>query len=194
MGLDYAGLILENTEKGLVLSQVECPKAEKGTPEQINASIPLTDPTIYLRVKFSCDGQKIAKSEGGHDLVVMCDFSYSLNGKSFKKLGNPFQAKEGKWIGAKIGTFCTRPAIKTHQNQRRRMGGHRLVPYHQVRHKPSKPPHKRNSLFLQNDAFRAGKGCFLPRKTVLFPHAPDRPIEINATFAQKKKKQKEETR
>lgn len=92
---------------------MECPKAEKGTPEQVNASIPLTDPTIYLRVKFSCDGQKIAKSEGGHDLVVMCDFSYSLNGKNFKKLGNPFQAKEGKWIGAKIGTFCTRPAIKT---------------------------------------------------------------------------------
>lgn len=113
MGLDYAGLILENTDKGLILSQVECPKAEKGTPEQVNTSIPLTDPTIYLRVKFSCNGQKIAKSEGGHDLVVMCDFSYSLNGKNFKKLGNPFQAKEGKWIGAKIGTFCTRPAIKT---------------------------------------------------------------------------------
>ena len=113
MGLDYAGLILENTDKGLILSQVECPKAEKGTPEQVNASVPLTDPTVYLRVKFSCDDQKIAESEGGHDLVVMCDFSYSLNGKSFKKLGNPFQAKEGKWIGAKIGTFCTRPAIKT---------------------------------------------------------------------------------
>ena len=113
MGLDFAGLILENTDKGLMLSQVECPKAEKGTPEQVNASVPLTDPTIYLRVKFSCDDQKIAKSEGGHDLVVMCDFSYSLNGKNFKKLGNPFQAKEGKWIGAKIGTFCTRPAIKT---------------------------------------------------------------------------------
>ena len=42
MGLDYAGLILENTDKGLMLSQVECPKAEKGTPEQVNASIPLT--------------------------------------------------------------------------------------------------------------------------------------------------------
>ena len=39
MGLDYAGLILENTDKGLILSQVECPKAEKGTPEQVNASV-----------------------------------------------------------------------------------------------------------------------------------------------------------
>ena len=112
MGLDYAGLILENTDKGLMLSQVECPKAEKGTPEQVNASMALADNTVYLRVKFSTDGSKIAESEGGHDLVVTCDFSYSLDGKRFKKLGNPFQAKEGRWIGAKVGMFCTRPAIK----------------------------------------------------------------------------------
>ena len=28
-------------------------------------------------------------------------------------LGVPFQAREGQWIGAKVGMFCTRPAIKT---------------------------------------------------------------------------------
>ena len=33
MGRDYAGIILENTDKGLVLSQVECKKADKGKPE-----------------------------------------------------------------------------------------------------------------------------------------------------------------
>lgn len=112
MGLDYAGLMLENTGKGVVLSQAECPDAENGTPEQVNASTSLNHPTVYLRVRFSCDGRRIAQSEGGHDLVVMCQFSYSLNGKDFKQLGRPFQAREGKWIGAKIGTFCTRPVIK----------------------------------------------------------------------------------
>lgn len=112
MGLDYAGLMLENTDKGVVLSQAECPDAENGTPEQVNASTSLNHPTVYLRVRFSCDGRRIAQSEGGHDLVVMCQFSYSLNGKDFKQLGRPFQAREGKWIGATIGTFCTRPAIK----------------------------------------------------------------------------------
>ena len=35
MGMDYAGLILENTDKGLVLSQVSCLKADKGTPEEV---------------------------------------------------------------------------------------------------------------------------------------------------------------
>ena len=72
----------------------------------------VSDGNVYLRVKFSCDGRKIAKSEGGHDLVVMCDFSYSLDGKKYKKLGKSFQAREGKWIGTKVGMFCTRPAIK----------------------------------------------------------------------------------
>lgn len=84
MGMDYAGLILENTDKGLVLSQVSCKKADKGTPETVNEAIDLKDSTVYLKVKISSDGKKLGKSEGGHDLLVMCDFSYSLDGKSSK--------------------------------------------------------------------------------------------------------------
>ena len=113
MGRDYAGLILENTDKGLVLSQVACPKADKGGTEQVNGTVDLKDNTLYLRVKFSCDGKKISKSEGGHDLLAMCNFSYSLDGKKYLPLGKPFQAREGQWIGAKVGMFCTRPAIVT---------------------------------------------------------------------------------
>lgn len=30
MGMDYAGLVVENTDNGLVLSQVECLKADRG--------------------------------------------------------------------------------------------------------------------------------------------------------------------
>ena len=114
MGLDYSGLIIENTDNGLELFQVECMKADNGTPETKNASVSLSDNTVYLRVKFSCGDKKIAKSEGGHDLIVMCDFSYSIDGKKYKKLGNSFQAREGKWIGAKVGMFCTRPAIRAY--------------------------------------------------------------------------------
>ena len=113
MGRDYAGLIVENTENGLELSQVECRKADKGSPEVRNEMTELVDGTVFLRVKFTCDGKKIKESEGGTDLVVMCEFSYSLDGKKFRKLGGSFQAKEGKWIGAKVGMFCTRPAITT---------------------------------------------------------------------------------
>lgn len=40
MGMDYAGLVVENTDNGLVLSQVECLKADRGATEKVNASVP----------------------------------------------------------------------------------------------------------------------------------------------------------
>ena len=97
MGLNYALLSLENTKEGLVLSQNECKNADKGAAEVVNESVTLKESTVYFKVTFT----KEAK----------CEFAYSLDGKNFKKLGKRFQAREGKWIGAKIGTFCTRPAI-----------------------------------------------------------------------------------
>ncbi|GHV57271.1 hypothetical protein FACS1894182_05680 [Bacteroidia bacterium] len=95
MGLDYALLSVENTEQGLVLSQNECLKADKNGVEKSNASVNLKDHTVYLQVKVQPDAS--------------CLFSYSLDGKKFQPLGNAFTAKEGKWIGAKVGLFCSRP-------------------------------------------------------------------------------------
>ena len=113
MGMDYAALAIENTENGLVLSQVECLKADRGASETVNESVTLKNNEVYLRAKVTTTGEKIGKSEGGHDLVVKCQMYYSTNGKKFQKLGKEFQLKEGKWIGAKVGIFCTRPAIVT---------------------------------------------------------------------------------
>ena len=98
MGLDYALLSMESTSDGFTLSQAECLKAEKGGTEIVNASVQLKDPTVYLRVKVSSDAK--------------CNFSYSTDNKKYTSLGSTFPAKEGKWIGAKIGTFCTRPIQK----------------------------------------------------------------------------------
>jgi beta-xylosidase len=95
MGLDYALLSLEKTEQGLVLSQNECLKAEKQTPETTNASVALKNATVYLQVTVQPDAS--------------CTFAYSLDGKKFQTLGKVFTAKEGKWIGAKVGLFCSRP-------------------------------------------------------------------------------------
>jgi len=95
MGLDYALLSFENDGNGFILSQAECLKAEKGATEKINASLKINDSTIYLRVKVTSNAK--------------CVFSYSTDGNKYTVLGNDFTAKEGKWIGAKIGTFCTRP-------------------------------------------------------------------------------------
>ena len=98
MGIDYALLSFENTKDGFRLSQNECINAEKGSTESINESVTLKDGTIFLRVKLSRDGTS--------------SFSYSTDDKKYTRLGKDFKAKEGKWIGAKIGTFCTRPIQK----------------------------------------------------------------------------------
>jgi len=37
---------------------------------------------------------------------AQCKFSYSLDGKDYKMLGEAFTARPGKWIGAKMGLFC----------------------------------------------------------------------------------------
>lgn len=95
MGMDYGLLSFENTGNGFTLSQADCIKANKGAIEKVNASVQLKDPTVYLRVKMSAGD--------------VCVFSYSTDGKKFIQLGDKFQAKEGQWIGAKIGTFCSRP-------------------------------------------------------------------------------------
>lgn len=94
MGLDYALLSFENTGKGFTLSQVQCLKADKGKTEVVNESVEIKDSTVYLQVKL----------KNG-----ICHFNYSLDNKKFKSLGKDFTLREGQWIGAKMGLFCTRP-------------------------------------------------------------------------------------
>lgn len=97
MGQSYALLSFENTKDGLVLSQNECKNADPNGEEVVNDKVTLKDGTVYLKVSFSKE--------------AICEFSYSIDGKKFQTLGTKFKAREGKWIGAKIGTFCTRNQI-----------------------------------------------------------------------------------
>ena len=99
MGADYAVLAMENRADGLILVQNVCRKADKKGKEEENASVKLSDNTLFLRVKVNKDSEKEA----------ICSFSYSVDGKKFISLGENFTAKPGKWIGAKVGLFITRP-------------------------------------------------------------------------------------
>ncbi|MFT3825385.1 MAG: glycoside hydrolase 43 family protein [Chitinophagaceae bacterium] len=94
MGLSYANIALKNRKDGIWLVYSLCKDADKGKPEIEKEIQKITDPTIYFRVKVS----KGAK----------CRFSYSLDGKNFTEAGDEFQAEVGRWIGAKVGLFCTR--------------------------------------------------------------------------------------
>jgi beta-xylosidase len=92
MGIDYAHLAVERAAQGFRLAKSACKDAPKGDEEIAEAEIPVTGSSIFLRLKVS---------EG-----AVCDFSFSLNGEDFSRIGKPFTAREGKWIGAKLGLFC----------------------------------------------------------------------------------------
>ncbi len=39
---------------------------------------------------------------------ALSEFSYSLDGRTFKIIGEKLNVKPGRWVGAKVGLFCTR--------------------------------------------------------------------------------------
>lgn len=95
MGQSYAALVLRSEKDGIKLVQVVCKKAYDGQPEEEKVLTSVAaGSAVYLRVVVT-EG---AKSQ----------FSYSLNGQDYTNAGVPFQAEAGRWIGAKMGMFCTR--------------------------------------------------------------------------------------
>ncbi|WP_296686651.1 glycoside hydrolase 43 family protein [Flavobacterium sp.] len=94
MGMDYGLVKIKQVQGKNILSQVVCKAADKKGIEREIASTSLQNNLVYLRVKVT---------QGG-----ICIFSYSENGTDFKEIGDPFPAKEGRWIGAKIGFVALR--------------------------------------------------------------------------------------
>lgn len=94
MGLDYSYLKIAQENGNLYVSQVICKNADKKGTEISSKKIKIDNKTAFLKIKVS---------KGG-----FCDFYYSNNNKKFKKIGTTFKAREGKWIGAKIGFLALR--------------------------------------------------------------------------------------
>jgi hypothetical protein len=126
-GQDYAAIKLVSTADGCVLRYVTCKDAFKGKAEKMISETPIeltqlpepytvkyavddipvaryATPDIYVRVKIHSEGT-------GNQIKAYADFSYSLDGKKFQKLGDRFTVKEGRWIGAKLGFFNFRPSV-----------------------------------------------------------------------------------
>lgn len=94
MGLDYAYLSLIQENDELFVRMVKCMDAEHGGKEEELSRSALKENELYLKVEVD---------KGG-----LCTFSYSTDGKKFKAFKQKFTAKEGKWIGAKVGLFSIR--------------------------------------------------------------------------------------
>ncbi|MEP6930440.1 MAG: glycoside hydrolase 43 family protein [Flavobacterium sp.] len=91
MGLDYSYLCLRNTNGKLYLNQ-KTGAFDKTISETETKPVLVENNIIYLRCQIK---------KGG-----ICSFSYSTDDKKYLAIGTDFTAKEGKWIGAKLGLFA----------------------------------------------------------------------------------------
>jgi pectinesterase len=94
MGMDYGYLAIRRTAAGLELIQARARDADQGSGETEGAPVRLPAGPVHLRAA-------VGRGAG-------VQFSYSIDGKTFTSIGAPFQAREGKWIGARIGLFASR--------------------------------------------------------------------------------------
>lgn len=97
MGMDYGTLSLKRNNAKLEIQTILCKQAEKVGKEDITETKPFDSSTVYFRVQVRKGAE--------------CSFSYSSDGESFIAIGKSFKAREGRWIGAKVGFFALRNGV-----------------------------------------------------------------------------------
>lgn len=97
MGLDYGRIALKRENGKLEVQSAVCKQADKGTKEEVSEPISVDTPTIYFRVQVRKGAE--------------CSFSYSTDGQTFISIDSLFKAREGRWIGAKVGFYALRNGI-----------------------------------------------------------------------------------
>jgi beta-xylosidase len=113
-GIDYAYISVKKKPEGLIISQSRCIDAEGGAPETKSEGISVNSGTLYFKVEVRNIGPNSTDQAIYHTATeskfgnAACTFSYSTDGVSFIRIGEPFAAKKGKWIGAKVGIFAIR--------------------------------------------------------------------------------------
>lgn len=99
MGKEWGYLALTGTGSGMELGMYTGAYFEGHDKTEKKNSVPLTQNHSYLRVSV--------------DASAMCQFYYSLDGKTYHSIGARFKATPGIWIGAKVGLFAVNPNIVT---------------------------------------------------------------------------------
>lgn len=95
-GADYAWVGVRRTGGAVHVVAASARAAADGTPEDVVTGASIPGQAVYVRASVR---------EGG---VVA--FSYGVDHRAFAPIGEPFTARPGKWVGAKMGLFAARPA------------------------------------------------------------------------------------
>lgn len=129
MGNDYSGLRLTDTPDGVVLEQIVCSKALKGSSETVlggvmleskalevpysnkymSTTVPPVAPLAYKAAEIYLKLEVSSRKRQGNVPEMVCRWHYSLDGKKWMQISDKeFIAEPGKWIGAKMGFYCNR--------------------------------------------------------------------------------------
>lgn len=108
MGWDYAYLGVEKSGNKFLLKYVTCHDAEQGSPESVSV-VGVLDSSNIFEAGLYPNYEREIYLEVRVDKGGICTFSYSTDGRRFHKVGSQFTARQGKWIGAKVGLFSVTP-------------------------------------------------------------------------------------
>lgn len=96
MGAEYAYLSVHRTAGGAELVQGCNTAPADGDLDTVNERVPFHNSSGRLRAIVE-DGGRVR-------------FAYATGDSRFEPIGEPFQAQQGRWIGAKIGLFAVQSA------------------------------------------------------------------------------------
>lgn len=108
MGLDYSWIGVEKQGEKFLLKQAVCKDAEQGNLEQVS-TLAVLEPSRKFEAGLFPNYEREIYIRVHVDKGAYCRFSYSLDGKKFTEAGTLFKARQGKWIGAKVGMFSVTP-------------------------------------------------------------------------------------
>jgi len=107
MGWNYSYLSIEKKGDKVLLQQAICIDAENMSPETLTPLAEFPFCKVYEVGSFNYMKDfyfRVHVNRGG-----MCRFSYSTDGINYVDAGIEFKARQGKWIGAKVGLFAVKP-------------------------------------------------------------------------------------
>lgn len=111
MGWDYSWIGVEKQGEKFLLKQAVCKDAEQGNLEQVS-TLAVLEPSRKFEAGLFPNYEREIYIRVHVDKGAYCRFSYSLDGKKFTEAGTLFKARQGKWIGAKVGMFSVTPRGK----------------------------------------------------------------------------------
>ena len=111
MGWDYSWIGVEKQGEKFLLKQAVCKDAEQDNLEQVS-TLAVLEPTRKFEAGLFPNYEREIYIRVHVGKGAYCRFSYSLDGKKFTEAGTLFKARQGKWIGAKVGMFSVTPHEK----------------------------------------------------------------------------------